>query len=60
MSKQIYYYNQLTKDNKDDMIAAGWNGQGWYFWDETQAYCYGPFETEKKAEQALINYAETL
>ena len=38
----------------------GWNGPGWYFWDETEAHCYGPFETAEEANKKLKEYAETL
>lgn len=29
---------------------------GWYFWDETWAYSYGPFETEEEARTKLNAY----
>ncbi len=31
---------------------------GWYFWDETWTTVYGPYKTEKEAEEALRDYAE--
>jgi hypothetical protein len=38
----------------------GWNGSGWYFWDETQAYCHGPYESQEKARQQLNKYVAYL
>lgn len=33
---------------------------GWYFWDETWANHYGPFNTETECREALRTYCETL
>lgn len=27
------------------MYNHGYNGPGYYFWDETDVFCYGPFES---------------
>ena len=40
----------------DGCEAQGWDGPGWYFWDETQAYCHGPFKTEWEAVAELERY----
>lgn len=32
----------------------------WYFWDETWAYRYGPYESKEKAREMLENYAVLL
>ena len=48
----IYYYENATPDLED----AGYTKPGWYFWDETDAYCHGPFETEEQAREALRGY----
>lgn len=37
--------------NYDRNFDYGFNGAGWYFWDETEAYCYGPYESAEIAEQ---------
>lgn len=34
----------------------GWNGPGWYFWDESQAYCHGPYESGEVANNKLKEY----
>lgn len=36
--------------NFEDAELVGWEGPGWYFWDETEAYCYGPYRTKQEAE----------
>lgn len=33
---------------------------GWYFWDETGAYCHGPFCTRDECRDNLKRYAEDL
>lgn len=43
-----------------DLKNAGWDGPGWYFWDETQAHCHGPFGNRDEANAALILYGEHL
>jgi hypothetical protein len=32
----------------------------WFFYDESGAYCYGPFDTLASAQDALEAYVETL
>jgi len=36
--------------------SQGWEGAGWYFWDETWCDCYGPYESAKKATEKLHEY----
>lgn len=38
----------------------GWNGIGWYFWDETWSRCHGPYTSKQEAVAAIIKYAESL
>ena len=39
----------------------GYNGVGWYFWDEADGqYCYGPYHTKEIAEQKMKEYGEDL
>ena len=33
---------------------------GWYFWDETWIFKYGPYDTREEAVEALENYCEDL
>lgn len=44
----------------EDAELCGYTTAGWYFWDETQAYCHGPFSTQEKAKAKLKEYAENL
>lgn len=45
----------------EEAERRGWNGAGWYFWDEADGqYCYGPFDSEGLAELALEQYFKTL
>ena len=36
---------------------AGYTRPGWYFWDETQAHCYGPYATRTRASEVAKEYA---
>jgi hypothetical protein len=40
--------------------AQGWNGAGWYFWDETWGYCHGPEPTFLEAHKQLQEYIKWL
>lgn len=44
----------------EDAIERGYEGPGWYFWDETSVYCYGPFQTEAEASEGELDYARAL
>jgi len=44
----------------DDAKLAGYDGPGWYFWDETQTICHGPYDTSKIAETNLHAYGVQL
>lgn len=47
-------------DNYFDLSYYGFAGEGFYFWNETEANCYGPYDTKHEAEAALDEYAKTL
>lgn len=55
----VVCYDEWPGDPLDGELA-GYDGPGWYFWDETQAYCHGPFGTKEDAESALTSYCESL
>jgi hypothetical protein len=40
--------------------AQGYTTQGWYFWDEADTYCYGPYQTQEKAKHEEGRYAAFL
>lgn len=54
----INYYN----DAMEDLPAReqGYTGPGWYFWEETQSSCYGPYLSVLAAYDAFAEYGETL
>lgn len=40
-------------------VARGYQGPGWYFWDECDGqYCYGPYHTKEIAAQKMKEYGE--
>lgn len=45
----------LTKNWLDGTLC-GYTKPGWYFWDETEANCYGPYPTPSHALAALVCY----
>ena len=51
----------LTSGYFDNAVERGYNGVGWYFWDEADGqYCYGPYHTKEIAKQKMKEYGETL
>ena len=59
MDKNVGYLNP-TGALAQDLATIGYSTPGWYFWDETEAYCRGPYTTEAEAVQALRDYAHSL
>lgn len=47
-----YFYN------KEHVMWSGYDGPGWYFWDEVQRYCYGPYPSALKAHEESMRYAK--
>jgi hypothetical protein len=56
MDNNVQYLHEPF-ENSD---IAGYRGPGWYFWDETQAGCYGPYNSKEEAEWWLEEYARYL
>lgn len=58
----IFLYRDDTTDEigMKDLRDAGYSGPGYYFWDETQSKCHGPFATRAEASKAMRMYAGTL
>lgn len=48
----IYCITDPTEDTK----RFGWDGPGWYFFDDTEAYMHGPFASMDEAKEAERNY----
>lgn len=52
---------RITKsDARDDVVERGWQGPGWYFWDECGVLCYGPYASRDEAGAAEAEYARNL
>lgn len=51
---------QYIRTSFPDATLAGYSLPGWYFWDETQAHCYGPYESKTRAQSELTRYAVLL
>lgn len=54
--EHVWYIDKGIKDLAD----TGYTTPGYYFWDETDAYCYGPYDTPEIANEKLIEYARIL
>jgi hypothetical protein len=54
--RHFFYYKEPFEDAK----LAGWNGEGWYYWDETQSYCHGPFKDLSEANKHREKYIKHL
>ena len=36
-------------EGKRDLVNAGWNGPGWYYWDDFLLFIHGPFCSKEEA-----------
>jgi hypothetical protein len=55
------YIEYLKLGTFENAKSRGWNGTGYYFWDEADGqYCYGPYKTYNEALIAFEKYAEHL
>lgn len=43
-----------------EILNLGFNGLGYYFWDESQANAHGPHETVENTLTAIEKYSEWL
>jgi hypothetical protein len=57
---RIYQYWHEHAVSNPDLRLAGYSEPGYYFWDETDAYCHGPYTTREKAVAAMAKYARNL
>jgi hypothetical protein len=46
----------LVSGDFDAANSRGYIEPGWYFWDEYGQYCYGPYRTKERCEEALKKY----
>lgn len=51
-----YYIPNHALFSKEGDDARGYKGEGWYFWDESEAFVIGPHQTYDGAEEARKNY----
>lgn len=49
---------QLIDEPFENCDLAGYTSPGWYFWDETITYCYGPYDTRELAQTGLVRYCK--
>lgn len=55
------YIEYLKLGKFENAKSRGWNGAGYYFWDEADGqYCYGPYKTYNEALAAFDEYAKNL
>ena len=54
------YYSQENIDGIDNGRDIGLTLPGWYFWNETESYAYGPYESKEIAEEDLTKYNDIL
>jgi hypothetical protein len=45
---------------KDCAKGWGFDGPGWYFWDEREAYCYGPYDSKEYAKIKFDEYCKRI
>jgi hypothetical protein len=56
MERHVRYIDNVSADS----LADGYTNPGWYFWDETESYCHGPYINYQETVGAMSKYAETL
>ena len=54
-SKTAFLYEE-SFGSREIAFAAGWLGDGWYFWGEEGVSCFGPYKTEFEAKQDFLKY----
>jgi len=47
-------------EDKENLQGDGYDGPGWYFWDEMWGELHGPFGTLEECKQILNAYASNL
>lgn len=58
MNKNVMYLTDDPEWSKEDKEFSGFSKEGWYYWDETGAYCTGPFITKEDALRAFDYYVK--
>lgn len=60
MEVSIHYADKPVYEEYGKPRDDGWNGAGWYFWDETQTTRHGPFKDQYECRRKLLEYAANL
>lgn len=50
----MVFYSEIGWPDED---TGEYHPRGYYFWDESGAHSYGPYETENDAQEAMTFYA---
>jgi len=50
------HFKQHPLSTNDTGLIPGYTYDGWYFWDESEAYAIGPYDTFAAAEKARASY----
>lgn len=56
----IQYITAAIIRSMEDKRQSGVTKPGWYFWDETDTYAYGPYSSSEEAYKQLCEYAKTI
>ena len=57
---ETFQHVQLILEDPHPECEFGYTEPGYYFWDETQAFIYGPYDCQEDAQEALAKYAAYL
>ena len=66
MRKNVLHYDytntfdSLALQEKRDLTLSGYEGKGWYFWNEAWNIMHGPYEKEEEAKEAFSEYCDLL
>lgn len=47
---------QFLSQMWDTANMQGYAGRGWYFWDEAECDCYGPYDNREEAQKKSSLY----
>ena len=51
---------EYITSNPYENYDCGWDGEGWYFWNEIWMDITGPYDTEEEAKEKLKEYGKGL
>ena len=59
-SDPVRYLADVDVKDWEDLDLVGYEGEGFYFWDETWTCLFGPFDTQEQCLEACKKYARDL